>query len=160
VALVGPHNSGKTGLLQRLVELATVSRLRVGVIKCAARPLRFESAGKDSARLADADAVRVVTAGPGRTMMMETNASRPSVQALGRRFGRGLDLWLVESYVPEAVRWVRVVQAGQQAPALDEDCIATVGVRGDSRPHFRLDRPAALWRYLMDQLEVVAPDAG
>ncbi len=159
IALVGPHNSVKTRLLYRLVERAAAAGIRVGVLKCAARPLQFEPAGKDSARLADADAVRVVTAGAGRTMMMEHSSTRPSVRALSRRFGRDLDLWLVESYAPESVPWVRVARAGQHVPALDEDCVATIGVRGGSLPHFRHDRPAALWRFLVERMEVATPDA-
>jgi molybdopterin-guanine dinucleotide biosynthesis protein MobB len=152
IVFVGPHNSGKTGLIQRLVRRAAGEGVRVGVLKRAARPLEFEPAGKDSARFATARARRVVTIGPGLLAMLEQSESPGSMAGLARRFGRDLDVWLAESYMVERAPWVRVARRGQPAPPADAHCIATVGVRvRPNLPHFRLDQTGALWRFLWSE---------
>jgi molybdopterin-guanine dinucleotide biosynthesis protein B len=150
VVLVGPHNSGKTGLLEYLVRRYSRAGCAVGVIKRAARPLQFDPAGKDSARFLNAGCRRVVTQGPGLVYTQTVEAQPASLPALVREFKTGIECWLVESFEPESLPWLRVARSGQPAPSIDRHCLATVGDRPpDSRlPHFRLERPAALARFL------------
>lgn len=152
VAFVGPHNSGKTGLVSAVARAANRAGLRVGLLKRAARPLEFEPEGKDSARFARSGATRVITTGPGLLHLTEALAEPPDVRALARRFGRGVDIWLLESYVVEPVPWVRVARKGQEAPPPDRRCIALVGDGrgGGDLPRFRLDHPGSLLRYLQE----------
>lgn len=138
VAFVGPHNSGKTGLIETLTRQASRRGLRVGVIKRAAQPLSFEPAGKDSARFARAGATRVVTHGPGLVLMSEPVSTGFSARALARRFGAGIDLWLVENFAAEPVPWIAVVRKGDPPPDTDRRLLAVVGtgLRGTDRPRF------------------------
>ena len=155
-ALVGPHNCGKTGLLLRLLERGRHAGVQVGVIKWAARPLVFEQEGKDSARIAGAGARRVITVGPGALHMMEPHTARPSLKELVRMHGRGVDLWLVESFEPLPVPWLRVARPGQEPPAPDPYCFGAVGggARAQGLPYFRADRPAVLLRFLTEHLGI------
>jgi molybdopterin-guanine dinucleotide biosynthesis protein B len=150
VAFVGPHNSGKTGLVERIGKLAMAAGWDVGIIKRAALPLVFDRDGKDSARFVQSGVTRVVTAAPEMLFVQEVRQKDQSLQSLARRFGSGIQIWLVESFVPEQVPWVRVGRLRQQVPAVDKYCIATVGQRaaGSALPHFRLDRPQVLLAFL------------
>jgi molybdopterin-guanine dinucleotide biosynthesis protein B len=151
VAFVGPHNSGKTGLVERLARLATDGGLRVGVIKRAAQSLDFEPAGKDSARFARAGAVRVVTHGPGQLFLSEPVRDGCSTPALAARFGRAIDLWLVENFTAEPLPWIAVARRGQPTPPADRHLIAVVGgaLPGCDRPRFTAQRPRALLDFLI-----------
>jgi len=151
VAFVGPHNSGKTGLVLTLARLASRRGLRVGVIKRAALPLAFEPAGKDSARLARAGAKRVVTHGPGQLFMSEPVATGFSVRALARRFGAGIDLWLVENFATESVPWIAVMGREGRPPAVDRYLLATVGraMPGFKLPRFALRATGRLLDFLV-----------
>jgi molybdopterin-guanine dinucleotide biosynthesis protein B len=151
VAFVGPHNSGKTGLVERLTRLAALRRLKVGVLKRAAQPLVFEPAGKDSARFARAGAARVVTHGPGMLFALEPVSSGPGARELARLYGAGIDLWLMESYAPEAVPWIAVARQGQTTPPADRHLIAVVGraLPGIDRPRFSALRPRLLLDFLV-----------
>jgi molybdopterin-guanine dinucleotide biosynthesis protein B len=150
VAFVGPHNSGKTGLVERIGRLATGAGWEVGIIKRAARPLAFDRHGRDSARFLESGVSRVVTAAPEMLFVQEARQKPETLMSLARRFGTGIQVWLVESYSPETVPWIRVGRLGQRVPEVDRYCIATVGQRAAGRalPHFRLDRPKVLFGFL------------
>ena len=156
VAFVGPHNSGKTGLVESLARLASRRGLRVGVIKRAAQPLSFEPAGKDSARFARAGATRVVTHGPGLIFMSEPVSTGFSARELAQRFGRGIDLWLVENFATEPVPWIAVIRKGEKPPAADRRLLAVVGpsVRGLSLPHFSPRATGRLLAFLTSHFEL------
>ena len=154
VAFVGPHNSGKTGLIVRLSKLAAGRGLSIGILKRAARPLVFDRAGKDSERYASTGASVIITQAPGMLFIIEPQPLTTALPQLLRRYAGSAEIWFVESYVPEEVPWVRVARRGQHAPSLDRHCVATVGAR-DARgsvPGFRLDRPLPLFEYLQDSL--------
>jgi len=156
VAFVGPHNSGKTGLVETLTRLASRRGLQVGVIKRAAQPLALDPSGKDSARFAAAGAQRVVAAGPGRLFMMEQTDESPAFGSIRRRFSAGIDFWLAESYVAEPVPWVAVAKPGAVVPEPDQYCIATVGHTSSRRgiPKFTFRQPGRLLTYLIRICEV------
>jgi molybdopterin-guanine dinucleotide biosynthesis protein MobB len=152
VAFVGPHNSGKTGLVLRLTTRAAKAGLQVGVLKRAARPIQFDTPGKDSDLFARAGARRVLTSGPGMLFLNEPGHEYKGASALIRQFGAGTDLWLMESYVRESIAWFRVARRGQSAPDPDRFCVATIGARvpDSARPHFRLDRPGSILKFILD----------
>lgn len=151
VALVGPHNSGKTGLVERLVVAACRSGYRVGVIKRAAQVLQIDPAGKDSGRFAAAGAERVVAVGPGRLMLTERIEGAPSLRSIRRRLGHGIDLWLAESYVPEPVPWLGVARSSANAPSANRYCLATIGYRLKSLPSFPLSHTHKILRFIVMQ---------
>lgn len=151
IVFVGPHNSGKTGLVEQLTKLAAKRDIRVGVIKRAAQPLQFDLPGKDSARFTAAGAAGVVAVGPGSIFYLERPAEAPTMKDIARRFGHDLDLWLAESYVVEPVPWVAVIRAGQQITAPDRSCIATVAPRAirAGLPNFSWQKPAVLLQFII-----------
>lgn len=150
VALVGPHNSGKTGLLERLLASATECGCRVGVIKRAAQVLQIDPAGKDSGRFAAAGAERVVAVGPGCVMMTERVSKSPSLLSIRRRLGSGIDLWLAESYVPEPVPWLAISRNREAAPDVDRNCFATIGYREGTLPSFPLTHTRRILDFILN----------
>jgi molybdopterin-guanine dinucleotide biosynthesis protein MobB len=150
IALVGPHDAGKTGLAIYLVGALALDGVRVGVIKRAARPLQFDRSGKDSARYLDSGSLSVITQAPGLVYTQSVERRPASLQKLVRPHRSEVDFWLVESYQPERVPWVLVARRGQPTPALDRYCVATFGQRPrrSDRPHFRSDRPGQLYSFL------------
>lgn len=152
VALVGPHDSGKTGLLVYLVRALSRKGFKVGVIKRAARPLEFDLAGKDSARLLQGGSLRVITQAPGLVFTQEAVDRPRRARELAAKHA-DMDWWLVESYEPEKIPWILVRRKGQPAPPPDRHCLATFGARPDhmTTPHFAAGRPALLLAFLQDR---------
>jgi molybdopterin-guanine dinucleotide biosynthesis protein MobB len=151
IAFVGPHNCGKTSLVERLTRLAARQGIRVGVIKRAGQALQFDQSGKDSARFAAAGATGVVAIGPGSVFFMERPGEPPTIKAVARRFGRDLDLWLAETYFVEPVPWIGVIRAGQQMATPDRYCIGIVAPKSMVKglPNFSWRRPGTLLQYIM-----------
>jgi len=138
--------------VERIATLALAAGWEVGIIKRAALPLVFDRHGKDSARFVQSGVARVVTAAPEMLFVQEVRQKHESLKSLARRFGGGIEVWLVESFVPEKVPWVRVGRQKQRVPDIDRYCIATVGQRaaGHALPHFRMDRPQVILRFLCE----------
>jgi molybdopterin-guanine dinucleotide biosynthesis protein MobB len=151
IVFVGPHNSGKTGLVEQLTKLLAKQEVRVGVVKRAARPLQFDQPGKDSARFTAAGAAGIVAVGPGSVFYVERPSESPTMKDITRRFGRDFDLWLAESYVVEPVPWIAVCRAGQQMAAPDRNCIATVAPRAirSGLPNFSWQKPGVLLQFIL-----------
>jgi molybdopterin-guanine dinucleotide biosynthesis protein B len=97
--VVGWKNSGKTGLMERLVADLTVRGLRVSTIKHAHHAFDVDHAGKDSYRHRIAGAQEVLLASSQRWALMAElrGADEPSLEDLVAKLSP-VDLVLVEGF--------------------------------------------------------------
>lgn len=98
LGIVGPSGSGKTLLMEALVREFSDRGVRVGAVKHAAHGFHLDVSGKDSHRLQDAGALRVVVVGPEGMAVWAQGAELTLERALGEVQREGLDLVLVEGF--------------------------------------------------------------
>jgi len=97
LCIVGPSNSGKTTLLERVIPLLSAGGLKVGVVKQCASGLSMGPAGKDSSRLAAAGARPAVAVAPDGLLVHSAEAAAPLLD-VAANFCAACDLVLAEGY--------------------------------------------------------------
>ena len=98
VSFVARSNTGKTTLLQSLVPHLKAYGVKVGVLKHHSHPTPFDVPGKDTYRLFDSGADRVVGASPVQVATFKSvNAASTVEKLVAEEFG-DLDVVLTEGY--------------------------------------------------------------
>ncbi|MFC1571977.1 molybdopterin-guanine dinucleotide biosynthesis protein B [Candidatus Eisenbacteria bacterium] len=97
--IVGRKNSGKTGLVVRLLPLLKARGLRVGTVKHSSHSHALDREGSDSARHREAgsEATMVITSS-GVALHFPLPGEPSAVDALIKRFQGDLDLVLIEGW--------------------------------------------------------------
>jgi len=94
--------TGKTTLLCRLIPLLTQQGLNIGVVKHAHHDFEIDDPKKDSCKLRESGAQKIVVAARDRTAIIietPTNTTEPTLEdALKNIHTKGLDLILVEGF--------------------------------------------------------------
>ncbi|MFW5833012.1 MAG: molybdopterin-guanine dinucleotide biosynthesis protein B [Pseudomonadota bacterium] len=155
LGIIGWQNSGKTTLVERLVQHFGETGLRVSTIKHAHHDVDVDQPGKDSWRHRQAGAVEVVLATARRTMSIHElrGAPEPSLDALVARL-RPVDLVLVEGFKSHDHPKLEVSRAATRQPLRAWDDPSVLAVASDylpeglHRPHFPLDDVAAIARFV------------
>lgn len=145
VAVVGWKNSGKTGLVVRLVAALAERGLRVSTAKHVHHDIDLEQPGRDTWRHRQAGAREVALASESRVILQEElrAASMPSLAELAARM-RPTDLVIAEGFKSESVPKLEAWRpACGQAPIAESDPrIFAVAAEGgsaalkQSRPRF------------------------
>jgi len=98
VSFVARSNTGKTTLLQSLVPHLKAHGVKVGVLKHHSHPTPFDVPGKDTYRLFDSGADRVVGASPVQVATFKPVTAAPTLEALvAEEFG-DVDIVLTEGF--------------------------------------------------------------
>lgn len=157
--LCGLSNSGKTTLMAGVIAELTRRGYKVGAIKHHGHrgPVVEPAvlAGKDSAVLARAGAVRVALAHAGGvSLAAEPELEKAGPAALAETFMAGLDLVLVEGYKNRDHPKLEVVAAGASPRLAAENvtAYATPGGRGqlNGRPLLDANQPREVARFIID----------
>lgn len=139
--IVGWKNSGKTGLVERLVTLIASKGFTVSTIKHAHHSFDVDQPGKDSYRHRCAGATEVLLASASRWALMHElrSEAEPPLETLLARLSP-VDLVLVEGYKREAHPKIEAHRAATGKPliALEDPTILAVASDG-SHPGF--ERP-------------------
>lgn len=98
ICFVGPKNSGKTTLLEKVIRQLSSSGLRVAAFKHDAHDFRIDQPGKDSYRFAEAGAETVLIASATKTALVVRHDESPTLPELVARYVRGVDVVLAEGY--------------------------------------------------------------
>lgn len=134
--VTGWKNSGKTGLMERLVAHFTAMGLRVSTIKHAHHSTDIDHPGRDSFRHRTAGAHEVILATPHRWAIMHElrGADEPGLDDLLARLSP-VDLVLVEGYksAPHPKIECHRAATGQGLLAHENNTIRAVA--SDSAPH-------------------------
>lgn len=157
--IVGWKNSGKTGLMERLVAEFTGWGLTVSTVKHAHHDFDMDRPGKDSFRHRAAGAREVLLASRHRwALMHETRGgAEPSLEDLLPRLSP-VDLVLVEGYKRDAHPKVEAFRAatGNTLIAADDPTVraiaADVDLPGQQLPVFDLDDTTGVAAFILRDL--------
>ena len=161
--VVGWKNSGKTGLMERLVAEFTARGLKVATVKHAHHAFDVDHAGTDSARHRDAGAAQVLLVSSRRWALMSELGEAPE-PPLADMLGKlsPCDLVLIEGYKREAHPKIEAHRAATGEALIAPGDPSIRAVASDSpltldRPVFDLDDTAAIAGFILAE---VGHDAG
>lgn len=156
--VVGWKNSGKTGLIERLVSEISGRGLTVSTIKHAHHNVDVDQPGTDSYRHRLAGAEEVILASPGRIAIMQElrGAEEPRLDALLARLSP-VDVVLVEGFKREAHPKIEAHrgETGNPLIALDDDSIRAVAADKQlelNRPVFDLNDTARIADFILKEI--------
>ncbi|MEM9221250.1 MAG: molybdopterin-guanine dinucleotide biosynthesis protein B [Pseudomonadota bacterium] len=155
--VVGWKDSGKTGLVERLVATFVKRGLTVSTVKHAHHDVDVDQAGRDTHRHREAGASEVLLATPRRWALMHElrGAEEPSLEALLKTLSPA-DLVLVEGFKREGhakIETHRAVTGADLLASADPTVRAIasdVPLQGVGRPVFRLDDTDAIAEFIIN----------
>ena len=157
--VVGWKNSGKTGLMERLVREFVARGLRVSTLKHAHHVFYVDHPGKDSHRHRLAGATEVLLSSRKRWALMHElrdEDEAPLADLLSRL--TPVDLVLVEGYKRDAHPKVEAHRAetGQSLIALEDPTVRAIasdsGAGVEGRPTFDLDDTGAIAEFILGEV--------
>ncbi len=159
--VVGWKNSGKTGLMERLVAEFVSRGLSVSTLKHAHHSFEVDRPGKDSDRHRVAGAQQVLLSSSNRWALMSElrGEKEPPLAELLAKLSP-VDLVLIEGYKRDTHPKIEAHRAetGQPLIALDDDTIRAVASNtepeGLSVPLLDLDDTKAIADFILSELEM------
>jgi len=139
--VVGWKNSGKTGLMERLVAEITGRGFRVSTIKHAHHAFDIDHPGKDSHRHREAGASEVLLASSKRWALMAElrDAPEPTLTELLAHL-TPVDLVLIEGYKRDIHKKIETHRAVNASPLIASDDPTILALASDTQ-HAGFDRP-------------------
>jgi len=164
--VVGWKNSGKTGLVERLVSQITARGFSVATLKHAHHSFDVDHQGKDSYRHREAGAGEVLLASKQRWALMHElrDEDEPTLAQLLAHLSPN-DLVLIEGYKRDDHQKIEANRAatGQPLIALQDDTIVAVASdhdpEGSNVPKFDLDDTVAIADFVLQQVGLIAGNA-
>lgn len=156
VCLVGPSDSGKTTLIERLIPALKEMGFRVGTIKHHLGTLSLDQPGKDSFRHREAGSEISMIATPTQVGIVLSLDHEPALEELLLHM-RGMDIVLCEGYKRSAFPKIEVFREGPGKNPMflrDEALMALVSeTRGPwDVPVFSPREPLALAAFLAERI--------
>ena len=159
--VVGWKNSGKTGLMERLVSEFVSRGLTVSTLKHAHHSFEIDRPGKDSDRHRVAGAQEVLLSSSNRWALMSElrGASEPPLAELLGKLSP-VDLVLIEGYKRDTHPKIEAhrSETGQPLIALDDDTIRAVASNaspeGLAVPLLDLDDTKAIADFILSELKM------
>lgn len=157
--VVGWKNSGKTGLMERLVIEFVARGLRVSTVKHAHHGFDVDHPGKDSYRHREAGATEVMLASRKRFALMHEHRgeAEPELEDMLAKLAP-VDLVLVEGYKRDRHPKVESHRSETGNPLIAEEdstvraIASNSGAKADGRPTFDLNDTAAIADFIAGEL--------
>jgi len=164
--VIGWKNSGKTGLVERLVSEITSRGYSVATLKHAHHRFDVDHKGKDSYRHRAAGATEVLLASRQRWALMHElqEEAEPTLDQLLGHLSRH-DLVLIEGYKRDNHMKIEAnrTATGQPMIALEDDTVRAVasdnGPTGLSVPVFDLDDTVAIAEFILQEVGLLTKDS-
>ncbi|MBF0450609.1 MAG: molybdopterin-guanine dinucleotide biosynthesis protein B [Candidatus Magnetomorum sp.] len=129
LSFVGHSNSGKTGLITRIIPKIKARGVCVGVVKHACSPIAIDQQGKDSHRHFESGADPVMICTENHMALFSKRTSDMALGQIVQRFYKGSDLVLTEGFKQEHYPKIEVYRPENGASPLcmeDRSIIAIV----------------------------------
>ena len=158
--VTGWKNSGKTGLMERLITEFTARGLTVSSIKHAHHSFDIDHPGRDSYRHRDAGARQVLLASRNRWALMHElrDEDEPSLGDLLKQLSP-VDLVLIEGYKRDRHPKIEAYRKETGQPLIAPEDQTIVAVASDTsvaidRPELDLNDTAAIANFIAQHLEL------
>ena len=119
IALVGPSNSGKTTLLEKLIPALQARGLRVGVVKNDAHGFKIDKEGKDTDRLFKSGAAGVLIHSPEELAFRRVSDPTQPLQEIADHFFADCQLVLIEGGKHTPFAKIELWHSARHAAPLD-----------------------------------------
>ncbi|MEM8882951.1 MAG: molybdopterin-guanine dinucleotide biosynthesis protein B [Planctomycetota bacterium] len=154
IAFVGWSGAGKTTLLEKLLPRLRTDARRVGYLKTDAHGFEMDRPGKDTARLFDAGAQRIMIVSSGEIAIRYRPTARPPLEELIAHAYPDCDLVLVEGAKHSTLPMIEVRHGEPAVAGTPPHLLAVVGAERDDRalPFFSRDDIESIARFVEDWL--------
>jgi molybdopterin-guanine dinucleotide biosynthesis protein B len=98
VSIVGKSKSGKTTLIEKLLQELKSRGYKVATIKHTNQKLTFDEPGKDSWRHTQAGSEATIISSPDKLVLIKPVATEPSLEEVARLAGEDYDIILTEGF--------------------------------------------------------------
>jgi len=98
VSIVGKSKSGKTTLIEKLIQELKSRGYRVATIKHAARGMDFNESGKDSWRHIQAGSEAIAISSPGKIVLIKPTTQDITLDEIAHLLGDDYDIILAEGF--------------------------------------------------------------
>jgi molybdopterin-guanine dinucleotide biosynthesis protein MobB len=130
VSFVAPSGTGKTTMLESVVQRLTDRGHRIGAVKHDAHRIELDTEGKDSWRLRQAGADSTLLMGRNQFAWFGNDDAGPSLAEAVSLFCRGCDLVVVEGFRSARLPSIVITRAGHSddrwEPPAPDTVLATV----------------------------------
>jgi molybdopterin-guanine dinucleotide biosynthesis protein B len=150
VAIVGASKSGKTTVIEGLVDYLVRAGYRVGTVKHTAHSHRFDTPGKDSYRHRQAGALLTIAVSDEEVALF----AKPELMAfrqLQDMTDQQIDIWIIEGERRADRPKILVTRHLEKlSDGMPENIVATIGPErpGEVSPHFEMDDYAGLGSFV------------
>ena len=164
--IVGWKNTGKTGLMERLVAEVAARGLTVSTVKHAHHSFDVDQPGKDSYRHRASGAREVLLASSSRWVLMSElrGEEEPALESLIARLSP-VDLVLVEGYKRDRHPKIETHRASTGTPLIAEEDSTVLAVASDTshpnlgKPVMHLDATDAIADFILQSMGLLATAA-
>jgi molybdopterin-guanine dinucleotide biosynthesis adapter protein len=159
ILFCGTSNSGKTWMIERLVDLWSRAGLRVAVLKHCSKGYDLDREGKDSARCWASGAAVVGLIGPDEFTVRRREPAADPLSVIAESYPSDLDVVLIEGFHAAPVPQVRVLAEGDPFPPPDPRILAFIHPDGGAHDGLKVFRPVEadpMSRFLMEKLGLEA----
>ncbi len=108
VSIVGKSKSGKTTLIEKLIQELKTRGYQVATIKHVPRGMTLDEPGKDSWRHIQAGSGATVISSPDRMVLVKPTTSDITLSEIARLFGEDYDLILTEGFKQDSAPKIEV----------------------------------------------------
>lgn len=153
ISFIGPHNVGKTTLLEKVVSCLASRGFRVGMVKHAFHAIDLGDDGKDSVRLFNAGAATMVVSSGEMMVEYRRLSGEMSPHEIFDRIGSDVDIIIAEGYKKERLPKIEVLRQGiTDTPLAPENLVAMVSdftIEGAGVPVFNIDDVQGLTEFIV-----------
>ena len=160
--VVGWKNSGKTGLVERLVKVISLKGFSVSTIKHAHHAFDIDQIGKDSYRHRQAGAQEVILASRNRWAIMSElrGAPEPKLKTLIEKLNK-VDLVLIEGFKRDTHLKIEAHRKETSQPLISIDDKTIIAVASNSLekiselPTFDLNDTDEIAKFILNKVELI-----
>ena len=135
LTIMGRTNSGKTTLIERLIDHFNQSGLKIAIIKHMKHRFDIDHPGKDSYRYREAGAPMVMITNDDHFALVADNDRMLSPVALAERYLGEADLVIIEGHKDVRLPKIEVIGDSEEPPLIESGMEGIVAIVSDSYHH-------------------------